>query len=156
MTGAEVLIGATILQGVTGFVGGIQEGKTQKANAAAAVDQAAEQERQFRIQALRRQGAGTVAAASQGAGIDSLDILSSNAATEELDALMIRYGGEVKATEFRNKASAAKTGAFGSLFSAAGAGAQLFGGSTSSLSGPVQGPSRGFDPGFVGPTRVGS
>ena len=101
MTGAEIMMVATIAQGVQGFVAGNANAKALNSNANAVMAQTAEEERRFRIQAMQRAGSARVAAASQGAGAEAVDILSSNAATEELDALTLRYGGQVKANNLR-------------------------------------------------------
>jgi hypothetical protein len=148
MTGAEIMIAAQIAQTVSGFVGGMQQAKVANKNAAAATAQAAEEERRFRVQAMQRQGKVTTAAASQGAGLDAMDIMGSNAATEELDALMVRYGGQVKATAYKNEAIAAKNKAFGDLI---GAGASLYGSNTGGKG--VSAPSTTSYSSSIGPTQ---
>ena len=140
MTGVEILAAAAIAQGVSGFVGGMQQASMDKQNAKAATQQAAEEERRQRVLAVQRMGKATTAAASQGAGLDATDILSSNAATEELDALMIRYGGAVKSTQYRNQAKQSRTGAFGSLIGGfKGAGTSLYGSGGSGSAGGSSG-----------------
>ena len=144
MTGAEVLAGAAVLQGIQGYVSGQANAKTLSGNAREVLAQGQEEERRFRVQAMQRAGTGVVNAASQGASLDALDILSSNAQTEELDALTIRYGSKVKANNLRAQASQAKSGAVGSLIGGfVGAGTSLYG--TSSLSsGPTFGSQGGL------------
>lgn len=133
MSGAEILAVAAVAQGIQGYVSGQANAKTLSGNARAVLQQSQEEERRFRVQAMQRAGTAVVNAGSQGAGLDALDILSSNAQTEELDALTIRYGGKVKAANLRAQASQARSGAVGSLIGGfAGAGANLYG--TSALS----------------------
>lgn len=98
-------------------VGAIQQGRAQAAsyksaaqaadynatmarlNAGVAGEQAnaAEEQQQRQFRAL--QAKGVVAAAESGAGLDgsNLDVLKQNAVANELDALTIRYEGQMKA-----------------------------------------------------------
>ena len=131
MTGMEVAAIASIASAGMSIAGGMQQAGAAKANARAATAQAGEEERRFRVESMKRAGASRNAAASQGAGLDSLDILSDNAANEELDALFIKYGGQVKSAQFKAEAKAAKmagfTSAATSLAGGFGGGSEMFG-----------------------------
>ena len=101
MTGIEIL---PVLQGIglaVSAIGAIQQGAAAKSaanfnaevarnNAIASRQAAASDERRFRRQTLKRQG-------TLRAGGASLDLLEDSAMEEELEALMIRHGGEVQA-----------------------------------------------------------
>jgi hypothetical protein len=79
---------------------------TATQNAEQAILQAAQEER--RVRTLGRKEVGTMVAGYGASGIvggSSLDVLAESIANLELDALNVRYGGQVKATNFRNEAT---------------------------------------------------
>ena len=75
-------------------------------NADQAIIQAAQQERQQRI--IGRKAVGDMRAsfgASGGTGGSAMDVLAESMANAEMDALNIRYAGEVKSANFKNEAN---------------------------------------------------
>ena len=152
MTGMEIL---AIASAGASIAGGMQQAGAAKANARAATAQAGEEERRFRVESMKRAGASRNAAASQGAGLDSLDILSDNAANEELDALFIKYGGQVKSAQFKAEAKAAKMAGFTSAASslAGGFGGSFSGGSELFGAQGTLSRTAGGNPFSVGPMR---
>lgn len=76
-------------------------------NSNRALFQSAQEERQQRIQA--RQQIGQMRADYGASGVtmegSPMDVLAESVANAEMDALNIRYGGQVKAANFRNEAT---------------------------------------------------
>lgn len=110
-------------------------------NAALAESQAAEEERRQRV--LAKKQLGDIRASYGASGITQegspTEILEESAANAELDALMIRHGGQVRASQYRNQAALSRfmgkeariggyLSAAGSLFRGAGGVAGMTGG----------------------------
>lgn len=76
-------------------------------NAALARDQAASDEQRQRIQARKQLGAMRAGYGASGVTLDGspLDVLENSAAEAELDALTIRYKGEVSALGYRTESA---------------------------------------------------
>ena len=95
-------------------IGSIQSGNAQaraaEYNAQAAQNQAAAQEAQQRRQAARVMASGRANAAASGIEMDGspLEVMADSAANAELDALTIRYGGQVRADQERMRGSMAR------------------------------------------------
>lgn len=129
---AEVaIIGGAALSAFGAISGGRAASKAAKANAAADAASAAEAKaltdlelERHRVNTFRMMGGIRAAVgASGGVATDALDVLADSAAQSELDALIIRYGGEAQANAFlrsadlnRSRASSARTASY---FSAA-------------------------------------
>tara|TARA_R110000796_G_scaffold227009_1_gene343535 strand:- start:4052 stop:4507 length:456 start_codon:yes stop_codon:yes gene_type:complete len=107
--GPELALIATVVGTATSAIGSIKQGQaanqTAKFNAQVAENAAigsrqtaAENERRQRRVSLKRQGA----MRAQGA---SLDLLEDNAMEEELQALTIRHGGNLRARGFQQQAA---------------------------------------------------
>ncbi len=110
-----------ILQGAGGMIqmaGEVHEGQAAenaaKYNASVAehnanlsIHQSAEEERRQRVMAKRQLGDMRASYGASGVQLDgsALDVLEDSAANAELDALTIRHGGQVKASNFLNEAS---------------------------------------------------
>lgn len=76
-------------------------------NAQLATQQAAEEERSYRVLARKQLGDMRASYAASGITLDgsAQDILEESAATAEMDALRIKHGGQVKAQGYRNDAN---------------------------------------------------
>lgn len=130
MTGFETLATIGSLAGTAfSVVGALSQASAQSAaaktnaevarqNAIAATDQAAAEEARQRRIARQVQGAGRAAIGASGVSLEGspLDILEQNAINEELDALNIRYRGQlasrgygVEANQYSMEARTAKT-----------------------------------------------
>lgn len=116
---AQVAAPLFIAQGVMGAMAALQSGRDQQAmanrnaaqarqNAVIAEQNAAAQEESFRREARRRQGARRAAAGASGLQLTGspLAVLQDAAMEEELDALELRYQGDLKAQGFRRQADA--------------------------------------------------
>ena len=119
-------------------------------NAGVAGEQANAAEEQQRRQFRSLQAKGVVAAAESGAGLDgsNYDVLAQNAVANELDALTIRYEGQMKARgllaqseldklDAQAKRRAAKDAMTGAYLNA---GASLLSGASKAYGMPPQGP----------------
>lgn len=75
-------------------------------NAQLATQQAAEEERSYRVMARKQLGDMRANYAASGIELDgsAQDILEQSAATAEMDALRIKHGGQVKSAGYRNDA----------------------------------------------------
>lgn len=94
----------------------VAENNAIAARQKAAVDEAARRDQLERIQAQARANVGKGGGDFSGS---ALDIMAQNAATAELDALTVRYGGETRAAGFeaqaeldRSQASSARAGGY--------------------------------------------
>lgn len=116
MTGIEtaLLIGGTLVSAM----GAIQQGNAAAAaadynarlaeqNATIATQQAAEKERQQRILARKQIGSARAAYGASGVTMEGspLDVLEESAYNSELDALTLRYGGQIESMGLRNQAA---------------------------------------------------
>lgn len=106
-------------------------------NAGLATQQAAEDERIFRIQSrgqIAEQRAGYAASGVQSQEGNAVDVLGESASNAELDALKIRHGGEVKANAYQQEAySATRRGELASLGGGLSAAGTLLGTTASSF-----------------------
>ena len=127
--GATALIAATAFSaaaslagGAFGLVQGLQNASIQRQNARAAKEQAAAREEQLRRDRARRIGTIRAQIGAQGGTIEGspLDILADEAAEAELDARLVRFGGQVQARDFRNQARSSTLSGVGSLIGGAG------------------------------------
>lgn len=118
--GMSAATASTVASGV-GFIGtgisalgaiqgGNQQARAAEFNAQAAQNQAAAQEAQQRRQAARVMGQGRANVAASGIEMDGspLEVMADSAANAELDALTIRYGGQVRADQERMRGSMAR------------------------------------------------
>jgi hypothetical protein len=116
-TYAMIAAGAAVASTAVSAVGAIQQGKAAQAsakfnadmmsrNAQIARQQAAAEEEKHRRLTYMRQGAARAAYGASGVSIEGspLDILEQSAAQEELDALNIRYRGEIGAQSAEGQA----------------------------------------------------
>tara|TARA_R110002167_G_scaffold21568_1_gene78135 strand:- start:370 stop:837 length:468 start_codon:yes stop_codon:yes gene_type:complete len=130
--GPELALIATIVGTATSAVGAIKQGQAAAAtgkynaqvsqnSAQSARQVAAENERRFRRQTLKRQGK---MRANMGSGAAAEDLLMDSAMEEELEALTIRQSGELRAGNFEQQAiiekRRGKTAQQDARFSAAG------------------------------------
>jgi hypothetical protein len=117
-TYAMIAAGAAVASTAVSAVGAIQQGKAAQAsakfnadmmsrNAQIARQQAAAEEEKHRRLTYMRQGAARAAYGASGVSIEGspLDILEQSAAQEELDALNIRYRGEIGAQSSEGQAA---------------------------------------------------
>lgn len=119
MTGVEIAMGAIAVAGAAmTAASSIQQGKQAEAsakfnsdmmnrNATIARQQAAAEEEKHRRLGYMRQGAARAAYGASGVAMEGspLDILEQSAAQEELDALNIRYRGEIGAQSAEGQAA---------------------------------------------------
>lgn len=112
------------LQGISSIGQGLFAMHMANKNAKAAEQQAAAEEVRFRRSSARRMGKIRAAFGASGGTFEGspIDVLADLAAEEEEDALLIRFGGAVRAREFRvgGKLKFARhaTEAFGSFLKA--------------------------------------
>jgi hypothetical protein len=146
MSAAGIAAGAAGLGALIGAAGSLQEGqaaaqaasynaKIADQNAKLAEFQAAEEERRQRVLGRKEMGAIEAAIGASGAGADSLsfqDVFAESARNAELDALTIRYGGQIKAKAFREEARLARMGGKNAVTSS------YYGAASSLLSGGAQ------------------
>lgn len=98
---------ATIQQGQAQSQAAKYNAQVAEQNATAARQKAAFDEQMRREQLDRVQAAARAAIGKSGSDFSgsALDLMAQNAASAELDALAIRYGGEVRATGLENQAA---------------------------------------------------
>lgn len=112
MAEAAMLIGPAI-----SAIGQIREGEAANSaaqynaqvaeqNAQTTLAQSAEEERRLRVMARKQIGDARANYGASGVSLEGspLDVLEESAATAELDALTVRYGGQQKAQAYRNEA----------------------------------------------------
>jgi hypothetical protein len=108
------------------------EADIHERNAAAARAQAQEEAARFRVAATRRKRATLAAQGASGfvASVGSpLEVLGDMATSEELDALTIEHGGDVRSANLRAQARVTRMGATSALIGGLGqAGGTLLGG----------------------------
>jgi hypothetical protein len=145
MTGTEALIALVATSTVLSAAGMVQSASAQasakKAQAAQAEraalisrqQAAAEEEKQRRL-SRRAQGSAVANVGASGITLEGspLDVLEDSAMEEELDALTIRYNGEIGAMTYESEAAMARSGA------AAARTAGYYGAASSLLSGAAK------------------
>lgn len=113
------------------------EARSHERNAQLAIEQAAEKERQFRVQFAQFQGQTKAATAASGLRMEgsALDVLEANARAGERDALTIRHEGELQRLSHIESAAIVRAGGKAQqAASEAGATASLLGGITQGVS----------------------
>lgn len=98
----------SIFQGVEGFLTSIEQSRLARQNAASARARAAAEAERARRDTRRRLGAIRAAAGASGITLSgsTIDVLADQAAEEELNRLIIIFGGEVQARESELRARA--------------------------------------------------
>lgn len=108
LSGAGTLasVAAPIHQGQTDYAAGNYNAQVAEQNAIQSEQQAAEEERRFRIQSKKQLGDMRASYGASGVSMEGSpsDILGESAATAELDALTIKHQGAVKAQAYKQEA----------------------------------------------------